>query len=79
MKILCIILGQSVMLLVMALTKFFVMRSEYKRNNYCIKCREQFTFENPRVEINTKGNWICKKCSSFIEGGERYVFQENTK
>lgn len=70
MKILCVFLGYSVTALVMGLTRFFVMKSEYKRNNYCIKCREHFTSENPRVEINSKGNWICKNCSSFIEGGD---------
>jgi DNA-directed RNA polymerase subunit RPC12/RpoP len=69
-ELLCVFLGYSVTALVMGLTQLFVKKSEYKRNNYCIKCGEQFTFENPRVEINVKGNWICKKCSSFIEGGD---------
>ena len=66
MKVLCTIIGYAITGLAIALTQYFVMKSEIKRNTYCAKCGKMFTFENPKELVDIKGKWHCKECSKFI-------------
>ena len=66
MKILCTFIGYGITGLIIGLTNYFTMKSEYKSNTFCKGCGERFTFENPKEAVDINGNWHCKKCSKFL-------------
>ena len=66
MNILYTFLGYGIMGLIMGLTRYFTMKSEYIRNTFCKNCGEQFTLENPKEAVDINGYWHCKKCSKFL-------------
>ena len=66
MNILYTFLGYGITGLIIGLTRYFTMKSEYKINTFCKNCGEQFTFENPKEAVDINGYWHCKKCSKFL-------------
>ena len=66
MKILCTFIGYVATGLIIGLTRYFAMKSEYKRNTFCKNCGRVFTFENPKEAVDINGNWHCRECSKFL-------------